>query len=246
MPSLKKILKRLHRIYGSCRCLYTLCSRSLVITVASYLPIKNHRQLVNQLTQVGAQKILRTAKAKYKASYLSPLFDLNKSYIFMSNHQSLMDLPLIYATLKGNIRPVTKIELYKTPFFGQALKKSECVPVNRHDPSKRQEFIQQAKEKIASGISLWFFPESTRSSTGELLPFKRGGFILAKEMDTPIVPVGIVNTRAILPARDFCLAYGQEVALRVGEPIDVREYDNQDGLIGKVRGEIMKLVFGKD
>lgn len=240
-PFQKKFISALTTIH----CLYILMWRCTAVIFSSLRNNMDHRSFVNRFAMLGARRMLTIIKANYKVEYAVPLqLDNKNAYIFMSNHQSLFDIPLIYATVPGTIRFVTKAELFHVPLFGRALKVGECVPVHRRNPAKKDEFIQIAKDKLANGVSLWIFPEGTRSRNSELLPFKSGGFHLAKDTATKIVPVAIVNTRAILPPKKVGVTVGQTVAVRVGEPIDPSGYDTpelQVELMGRVRGEIERL-----
>lgn len=183
------------------------------------------REFVNRLTRMGAVKILKTLKADFSIHYLSPFqMEKNTPYIFMSNHQSLLDLPLIFATVLGNIRVIAKKELFSIPLFGRALTVGECIPLDRENPLNCTDFFKCAKERLNDGLALWIFPEGTRSKDGNLQPFKIGGFRLAKEMAAKIVPVGIINTRNVLPPGKFTATFNQAVQIRVGQPIDTREY----------------------
>lgn len=228
-------------------CAGVLGWKSILITLYAWRVKKINRETITAMTRDGAKQILEIVKAKYNIEYINPLkFDKNSVYIFMSNHQSLIDIPLIYATLPGTIRPITKSELFRIPIFGRAMRAGECIPVNRHDSSKRQEFINFAKEKMASGISLFFFPEGTRSKgDGNLLPFKSGGFQIARETAAKIIPIGIINTAAVLPAKKFLLTLNQSICLRVGEPIDAglfKTLESQKELMLQVRNAIQELM----
>lgn len=235
--------KKLTGYFHSLRCMSILGVRCIKIIISSWRSSVNHREFINQITHQGAVNILKVAKVHYHIEYAKSLAMENNAYIFMSNHQSLFDIPLIFATILGTIRPVTKSELFNIPIFGKALHAGECIPVTRHDPLTRAKFLTIAKEKLASGVSVWIFPEGTRSFGQALLPFKSGGFHLARETLAKIVPVGILNTAAVMPKTSLSLSRHQTIAIRVGEPIDVSSYlDRQSELIEKVRHAIEHLL----
>lgn len=242
MFSLKE---KLFNLWFLLSCAYILIWRCTVVVLSSLRRNVDHRNFVNRFAMQGAKKLLITLKTRYQVDYETPLVFNGHSYIFMSNHQSLFDIPLIYATIPGTIRFVTKAELFRIPIFGRALKVGECVPVYRNNPAKKTEFIQVAKEKLMRGVSLWIFPEGTRSHHNALLPFKTGGFHLAQDTATQIVPVAIINTRSIMPPKRFKLFTRQNVAVRVGKPIDPVPFDTpelQKELIQKVRLAIEGLL----
>ena len=163
----------------------------------------------------------------------------------MSNHQSLLDVPLIFASLMGSIRFVAKKELFAIPILGKAISASGFVSVDRKNILNEHDFTLKMKAKLDESLSLWIFPEGTRSLSGELQHFKAGAFRVAREMGAVIVPVGISGTRNALPAGTFDVKTHQKVFIRVGKPIDTRDYtniDSQKDLIEKTHFAIAKLM----
>jgi 1-acyl-sn-glycerol-3-phosphate acyltransferase len=237
------LYKKIMGAITSLRCLLAMFNASAIIFISSFVLRKKHRLLTNRVAHYTAKKVMRMAKATYTVQYLQPLLlAKNQIYIFMSNHQSLIDLPLIYATVKETIRPVTKSELFRIPMFGRAMRVGECVPVNRRDPSQRENFLVAARKILSNGVSIWMFPEGTRSRDGQLLPFKSGGFQLAADMSATIIPVGILNTAAVLPAGKMLIALNKQVTIRIGEPIEARLFSHIDMLKEHVRHSIAELI----
>ncbi|MDR3624646.1 MAG: lysophospholipid acyltransferase family protein [Chlamydiales bacterium] len=151
-------------------------------------------------------------------------------YVFISNHQSLFDLPLIFSSLNGTLRVLAKKELFKIPLFGSALKKAECISIDRGNTNAIKNSLISFKEKLKSGISFLIFAEGTRSHTGELLPLKPGAFRLAIESDARIVPVAIVGTKEILPAKTSNLTKNCTAFIHFGNPIDTTCYRSFDAI----------------
>ena len=114
-----------------------------------------------------------------------------EQFVVMSNHQSLYDVPVLFRALPQSLRMVAKTELYKIPVFGGALVAAEFVELDRGDRNKARASIRVAQERLASGIHVWIAPEGTRSVTGRLASFKRGGFKLALDTGARILPVTI-------------------------------------------------------
>lgn len=241
---MRRLFKKIMDIWYLLCCAAVLGGRSFVIILSTQFKVRGkHRDFINRITHRGAVKILNIVKANYYVRYQQALtFDKNSIHIFMSNHQSLFDIPLIYAAMTQTIRPVTKAELFRIPLFGRAMYAGECIPIYRGDSKKRDDFMKYAKEKLASGVALWMFPEGTRSLTGQLLPLKSGGFFLAKEVSAKIIPVGIINTRAILPSKKTTIGLNQNIGIHVGEPIDA-SLDSIDQLKNKVSQAIEKLLL---
>lgn len=150
------------------------------------------------------------------------------TYIVMSNHQSHYDVPVLFYVLGANLRMITKVELFKIPIFGAALQQAGFIAIDRSNRARAVESLRVAKEKLASGVHVWIAPEGTRSKTGELLPFKKGGFNVALEAGLPILPVSIQGTRQALRADGVRTAPGAEVSVRIAPPIDPSGYAQKD------------------
>lgn len=167
-----------------------------------------------------------------------------KPYIIMSNHRSHYDIPLIFVSLPGSIRMLTKKELFKVPIWGRGLKAAEFLSIDRQDHAQALKDLEFAKEKMESGIVLWVAPEGTRSRTGKLGEFKKGGFMLALQIGATIIPVGIQGSERILKPKTREFFLGQEVKVNIGQPIDASAYriEQRDQLMQDVRTAIEGLV----
>ncbi len=164
-------------------------------------------------------------------------------YVFMANHQSLFDIPLLLATLPGQTRFLAKRSLFRIPLFGWAIAAGGFVPVDREDKSKAREMFATAIARAQSGVSLLVFPEQTRSLDGQLLPFQRGGFLLAMKAGLPIVPVGIRGTFGVQQKRSFLIHPGT-VEVRYGAPIPTAEVDvrQKRDLVATTRARVAELA----
>lgn len=180
--------------------------------------------------------ILKICGIRLKVEGLEHL-DPSRQYIFMANHQSNIDIPvLVQSLIEFHLRWMAKRELLFIPLFGWAMWASKHIVVDRSNRAKAMASLRKAKERIAAGISIVFFPEGTRSSDGQLLPFKRGGFILAVKTKTPIVPITINGSGAVLPRGDWRIK-GGEVEVIVSEPVPLDRYHagNIRSLLSHVR-----------
>lgn len=166
-----------------------------------------------------------------------------KRYIIMSNHRSHYDIPLIILNLPGSIRMLTKKELFRVPVWGRGLKAGEFISIDRSDLNRAKADLAQARAKMESGVVLWIAPEGTRSRTGRLGPFKKGGFIMAIESGATIIPVGIRGSENVLKPKTWDFFLGQAVEVHVGTPIEAAAYtlDQKDQLIAQVRSAIAAL-----
>ena len=147
--------------------------------------------------------------------------DPRRQYIFMVNHQSNIDIPVLVRSLAGfQLRWIAKRELLWIPFFGWAMWASKHIMLDRADPLDAVKSIERARDRIAAGISVVVFPEGTRSRDGRLLRFKKGGFLLAVKANRPIVPVTIIGSRQLLSAGAWRLQRGT-IDVIIGRPIEI-------------------------
>ena len=170
----------------------------------------------------------------------APELEPGKSYVFLANHQSLFDIPVLLATSPGQLRMMAKRSLFQIPIFGWALRAGGFVPVDRADRSTAAPDLRLGgRPGCARGTSILLFPEGTRSLDDTLLPFQRGGFLLAMKSGLPIVPVGIRGTRAVQRRGSFAIHPGT-VEVTYGAPIDPAAYGlrRKRELIAEVRRRI--------
>ena len=171
--------------------------------------------------------------------HCSPELEPGKSYVFLANHQSLFDIPVLLATSPGQLRMMAKRTLFLIPIFGWALKAGGFISVDRADRSTATQSFSLAFARLREGTSVLLFPEGTRSLDDTLLPFQRGGFLLAMKSGLPIVPVGIRGSRAVQSRGSFAIHPGT-VAVTYGAPIDPAAYGvrRKRELIAEVRRRI--------
>jgi 1-acyl-sn-glycerol-3-phosphate acyltransferase len=173
----------------------------------------------------------------------SPQVVAGASYVYLANHQSLFDIPVLLRAVEGPFRMVAKQSLFNIPLFGWALRAGGFVSVDRQDRGAARQSFAAAERRLRLGGSILLFPEGTRSETAVLLPFKRGGFLLALRTGLPVVPVGIRGSRAVQPRSRFSIRPGV-VEVRFGEPIAVEEFGvrRKRELIALVRGRMAELA----
>ncbi len=165
----------------------------------------------------------------------------NRSYVVVANHQSQYDIFLVYGWLPIDFRWVMKMELRRVPILGYYCYKAGHIFVDRSDSKSAIESINRAKGRIRGGTSVVFFPEGTRSETGELLTFKKGAFKFAVEMGLPILPITIAGTRDILPANTTGLFPGS-ARMIIHPPIECAGLTDAgiSDLVEKSRAVILK------
>lgn len=147
-----------------------------------------------------------------------------ETYLVMSNHQSLYDIPVIFQAIGPNVRMIAKRELFHVPIFGGALAAAGFIALDRRDRKEAIRGLQRARALLASGTHVWIAPEGTRSRTGDLLPFKKGAFYLAFEAGLPILPVTLSGTRNALPAKGLRSVRGANVRVTIHPRVDPGPY----------------------
>jgi 1-acyl-sn-glycerol-3-phosphate acyltransferase len=151
-----------------------------------------------------------------------------RTYLVMSNHQSHYDIPVMFFVIGPNLRMVTKSELFRVPIWGPAMRESGFIAIDRSNRHRAMESLARAKQSLANGVHIWIAPEGTRSRTGELLPFKKGGFVLAMEAGLPILPVAIRGTRDALRADGVRSTRGAKVTVTVFPSVHPADYGGAD------------------
>lgn len=162
--------------------------------------------------------------------------------VFMSNHESLVDIPLLFVGIRQNVRFLAKRSLFYVPFLGWSMWLAGFVPVDRSRTEKAAEVFQVLEKRVKAGLSMLVFPEGTRSRTGELQPFKRSGFLLAIRTGLPVVPVAVSGARDVVGADSLWIRRAP-VTIRFGEPIETvsLSVSGQKAFRGRVRREILRL-----
>lgn len=157
-------------------------------------------------------------------------YQSDKTYLVVSNHAGMADIPLILGTMKLNLRFVAKEELGKIPVFGRALKSGGYVFIKRGQNREALQSMLQAAETLKQGRSMHIFPEGTRSKTGDILPFKRGAFIIAEKAKVPVLPVTIIGSNLITPKKSLKINHGK-VRMIIGKPIEPGENPKAETLM---------------
>jgi 1-acyl-sn-glycerol-3-phosphate acyltransferase len=160
-----------------------------------------------------------------------------KAYIFMSNHLSIIDGPLLFMLIPQSLRVIIKKEAFRIPIIAQAMRQAGFIPVDRKRLKGGKESIERASRMIREkGFSFLIFPEGTRSRDGELQPFKRGGIFLALNSKVDIFPVTIKGTYKMMPKGSFFIKKGN-VRVVFHPPVSVEGFDQQNRslLVDKVR-----------
>ena len=168
------------------------------------------------------------------------------TYLVMSNHQSHYDVPVLFHTVGpphgASLRMIAKVELFSLPFFGRAMLEAGFISIDRGSRDSAKASLAEAKRKMHAGVNVWIAPEGTRSPTGELLPFKKGGFHLALDVGEPILPVTISGTRDALPRGSSQSRRGARVRVVVHRPLDVTTYPRTPKGIAALSEDVRAII----
>lgn len=167
---------------------------------------------------------------------------VDRPFVIASNHQSWFDIFLLAAALPGSLRFVAKKELARVPLLGRAMRHAGHIFIDRQNRQAAFGAYDEAAAAIREGISAVVFPEGTRSRTGELLPFKKGPFVLAIAAGVPLVPAYCAGTFTLLPKGSWRIR-PHPVALLFGRPISTEglRYEDRERLMEETRRAIEQL-----
>ena len=171
---------------------------------------------------------------------------VGRACIFMSNHVSNLDPPVLLPAIPGMTSVFLKRELMRIPLLGTAMRMGKFVPVSRgHSRDEAQRSVAAAKEALASGLHITVFPEGTRSPDGKLLPFKKGAFFLAAETEAPMVPVVITGTAEMMPKGTLKMRPGTAI-VRFLPVIEPAAFGSREDLMEAVREAMMRGLAARD
>jgi 1-acyl-sn-glycerol-3-phosphate acyltransferase len=163
----------------------------------------------------------------------------------MPNHQSNFDIPVLLGRIPIQFRWLAKAELFKIPIFGRGMRGCGYISIDRSNRKSAFHSLKEAARKIRDGVSVLVFPEGTRSTDGKIIPFKKGGFVLAVDAGVPIVPIVISGTHTVMP-KGRLLIESRDVVMQILAPIDTSDYTRKtkEDLMEKVRKSICDAYEG--
>jgi len=208
----------------------------LPLTAAVLFPwtiLTGNVSLLYRVGMWGAFTGVRLAGVRVQTIGLEKL-DANRTYIFMSNHVSNIDPPILVPLIPRRTSVLVKRELFNYPLLGRAMRLGSLVPVDRGNREAGIAAVRAAADVVKQGINMTIYVEGHRSFDGKLLPFKKGPFYLAIECGVPVVPVTITGTHYVMPKRRFAIKPAL-VTIIFHDPIEPRDFGNRDLLMEKVR-----------
>ena len=217
--------------------LYTLVMGTLSLLLSFF---DSRGRLQHWCASLWARMISRTVGARVRvhgAQNIEP----GASYVFLSTHQSYMDIPVMLGYLPSQLRIAAKKEVFRIPFLGWHMTRAGHISIDRSSSADAIASLKSAAGTIRDGICAFLYPEGTRSRDGSLQPFKKGGFRFALQAGVPIIPITIIGTRQLLP-RDSIIFRPGPVELHIGDPIPTAGLDETalSSLMESVRAEMLR------
>jgi 1-acyl-sn-glycerol-3-phosphate acyltransferase len=190
------------------------------------------------LARLWSRLVLWTSRVCWTASF-DPALDPARHCVYAANHQSQFDIPVLTLAMPADFRMVAKRSLMFIPIFGWALWLAGFIFIDRSNRERAIRSLDRAAARLRSGTSVVVFAEGTRSRDGGLLPFKRGGFVLAIQAGVPVVPVSIRGGLEVLPKGSLWVRPGT-LHVHFGAPIDTTgyTYETKEALIERARAAV--------
>ncbi len=169
--------------------------------------------------------------------------DKSKTYLFMSNHVSLFDVPLLKAYIPIYFKGVEAHHQFKWPFYGWLITRLEAIPIERDNIYASMRSIRKVNKLLDNGTSIAILPEGTRTLTGEMQPFKKMPFMLTKKAGVDIIPIGLSGLFKLKPKGSWHIT-PSTITIKFGDPIksEVVNVLSLEELRDKVYGNIKSLV----
>ena len=215
--------------------LYTLAVSLPILILA---PFSRTGRVTYAMARVWSWLVLKTHRVQVEAEGLEKIAK-DRSYVFISNHVSHLDSPAIALSVPNTLRFVGKASLSRIPVFGLATRLIKVIYIDRSDPQRAIETLNQAIEALRSGVSALFYAEGTRSPDGRLRAFKKGGVMLAMQAGLPIVPVTVVGSFGVLPKKQLQIHPGR-IRVVIADPIQPVAHADRDQLLAAVRDVIQE------
>lgn len=220
-------------------CVVTVIAILVIMPIAVFQPFG---RLAYAIEHVWAGTIVKLMGMNVEVHGLENL-DPSKNYIFVCNHQSMMDIPLMMRFTPRQLRIIYKKELHWVPLFGQILVITRFISIDRRNRERAAMSLKKAAQRIHDGINVVIFADGTRSLDGNLRPFKKGAFVLAINAQVEIVPVVISGTINVIHKLDGWtdLSFGRTVKLVFEKPVSTQglTINDRDALKAKVENVIV-------
>jgi 1-acyl-sn-glycerol-3-phosphate acyltransferase len=210
-----------------------LATLVLVVSVILWAPVVvllslfGNKNLTSWGPKVWCRFVLRIFGIKVRIHGFEN-YSKDQPCLVASNHQSLMDIPLLVGKIPGHLRMVAKKELFSIPFFGQGMKAAGCIPLDRGNQRSGKEVSDEIGARISQGLQIWVAPEGTRSKDGTIGEFKKGSFAVAVSAHVPVQPVVIAGAIDILNKKSLLPKFGGTIDFSFCPQIFTGDYTVED------------------
>ena len=225
-----------------------LWSAGYIVSIASTIGIKDKEDKYNSIERIFTKISFRLLGINFDVKGLENIPD-NEPVIFVSNHQSLIDIKLSIAAIPKNFSFISKDILFKIPILGKYMRTSGHIGIRRSDERNAYGTLNEVVKKLDDGKSIIFFPEGTRSESGELGKFKRGISMIILKSGRKVIPTAIMGSREYLPKSSILSNPGhRDICFRFGKPIEFPKVETEDrelsvDVVARVRSEVSKLLY---
>jgi 1-acyl-sn-glycerol-3-phosphate acyltransferase len=205
-------------------------------------------RLSDEIPRRWARHLLRAARTRVELVG-GDVIDPDRAQLLVANHVSWFDVLALAACVPGPFRFVAKKELERIPFFGAAWQAAGHISIDRGDRASALQSLEEARRTLERDRpTVIFFPEGTRSPTGELRAFKKGAFVLAIQTGVEVVPAAILGSREVMAKGSWRIHMGRTIRVCLGAPIPVVELtiDDRDELTGRARSDVLGLLEGAE
>jgi len=203
---------------------------------ASFFDKDGNRQ--HALGRRWARWILRTCMIPLEVEGLDNV-DAGRAQLYIANHQSAMDIPIVYAALPVQFRILAKKELFSYPFLGWHLKRSGQILIDEKSATASMRSVNRTVDALRSGMPVLIFAEGGRSPDGRIMPFQKGAFIAAAKAQVEIVPMALVGVYELLPMNTYHVK-PRPVQLIIGRPISTAGFSARDA--GKLTAKTQNVI----
>ncbi len=225
-----------------------LWSTGYIVSIVSTIGIKDKEGKYNSIERKFTQISFRLLGINFDVKGLENIPD-DEPVIFVSNHQSFIDVKLSIAAIPRNFSFISKDILFKIPLLGKYMRTSGHIGIRRSDERNAYGTLSEVIKKLDSGKSIIFFPEGTRSENGELGKFKRGISMVILKSGRKVIPTAIMGSRGYLPKSSILSNPGhRDICFRFGKPIEFPKVENEDrelsmDVVARVRSEVSRLLY---
>jgi len=225
-----------------------LWSSGYVVSIISTIGIKDKENKYNSIERKFTQISFRLLGINFDVKGLENIPE-NEPVIFVSNHQSFIDVKLSIAAIPRNFSFISKDILFKIPLLGKYMRTSGHIGIRRSDERNAYGTLNEVIKKLDGGKSIIFFPEGTRSENGELGKFKRGISMVILKSGRKVIPTAIMGSRGYLPKSSILSnPRYRDIGFRFGKPLEFPKVDKEDrelsmDVVAKVRSEVSKLLY---